>query len=225
MGQNMAATTGCERERMADDTRNDVKDMPAGLAELVSRAGTGRGPAPVERWNPPYCGEIDMRIAADGRWYYQGGVIAHERLVRLFASVLRRDADGHHYLVTPVERVRITVEDAPFLGVELHVEGEGREQVLRLRTNTGDVVRIDADHRLRFEDETDTGGLKPYVRIRGRLDALLARPLLYQLADLFTEHDMSGRTVMGTWSAGTFFPAETTPTPGSADEREPDTRA
>ncbi|WP_186387195.1 DUF1285 domain-containing protein [Stappia sp. TSB10P1A] len=185
----------------------DGAKMPAGLADLVARAGKTRGTPPVERWNPPFCGDIDMRIAGDGRWYYMGSPINREALVRLFASVLRRDEDGRHYLVTPVERVGITVEDAPFLAVEMHAQGEGREQRLTLRTNVGDVVTADASHPLRFERETGTDGLKPYIRVRGALDALLARPLLYQLAELFEEQDMGGRSVLGVWSGGVFFPA------------------
>ena len=103
---------------MSNANAGAKETLPEGLAALMARAGSARGPAPVERWDPPYCGEIDMRIAADGRWFYEGGPIGRERLVRLFSTVLRRDEDGHHYLVTPVERLRITVEDAPFLAVE-----------------------------------------------------------------------------------------------------------
>ncbi|WP_371811412.1 DUF1285 domain-containing protein [Stappia sp. 28M-7] len=189
--------------RQAEDTST----MPAGLADLVARAGKTRGTPPVEHWNPPFCGDIDMRIASDGRWYYMGSPIGREALVRLFASVLRRDEDGRHYLVTPVERVGITVEDAPFIAVEMHAQGEGRDRLLTLRTNVGDVVKADADHPLRFEREVGTDGLKPYIRVRGGLDALLARPLLYELAELFEEHNVDGRAMLGVWSGGVFFPA------------------
>ncbi|MAB00636.1 MAG: hypothetical protein CMN87_01730 [Stappia sp.] len=192
---------------MSNANAGAKETLPEGLAALMARAGSARGPAPVERWDPPYCGEIDMRIAADGRWFYEGGPIGRERLVRLFSTVLRRDEDGHHYLVTPVERVRITVEDAPFLAVELHAQGEGRDQRLTLRTNVGDVVEVGPDTPLRFEDEAQTGGLKPYVRVRGRLDALLSRPLLYQLAEHFREEEIGGEAVLGAWSNGVFFPA------------------
>lgn len=192
---------------MPDSNAGSKETLPDGLAALMARAGSARGPAPVERWDPPYCGEIDMRIAADGRWFYEGGPIGRERLVRLFSTVLRRDEDGHHYLVTPVERVRITVEDAPFLAVELHADGDGRTQRLTFRTNVGDVVEVGPDNPLRFEDEPQTGGLKPYVRVRGRLDALLSRPLLYQLAEHFREETLDGESVLGAWSNGAFFPA------------------
>ncbi|WP_244628102.1 DUF1285 domain-containing protein [Stappia taiwanensis] len=185
--------------------------MPAGLAALIARAGKSRSAPPVERWNPPFCGDIDMRIAADGRWYYLGSPIGREALVRLFASVLRREEDGRFLLVTPVEKLGITVEDAPFLGVELHAEqeeaGADTGQVLTLRTNVGDVVRIGAEHPLRFEQEVGTDGLKPYVLVRGRLEALFSRPLLYQLVELFEERDVDGIRMLGVMSDGMFFPA------------------
>lgn len=202
---------------MTQRPTEDTSKMPAGLADLVARAGKTRGTPPVERWNPPFCGDIDMRIASDGRWYYMGSPIGREALVRLFASVLRRDEDGRHYLVTPVERVGITVEDAPFIAVEMHAQGEGRERRLTLRTNVGDVVEADAGHPLRFEREAGTDGLKPYIRVRGRLDALLARPLLYQLAELFEEHEVDGRAMLGVWSGGVFFAAV------AADEADTET--
>ncbi|WP_428697996.1 DUF1285 domain-containing protein [Stappia sp.] len=208
----MAGTTELDQKAATRRKSGTSDAIPEGLADLVARAGSSRGTPPVERWNPPFCGDIDMRIAADGRWFYMGSPIGREALVRLFASVLRRDEDGRHYLVTPVEKVGITVEDAPFLAVELHAEGEGAAQVLTVRTNVGDVVRIDAEHPLRFEDETGTGGLKPYIRVRGGLDALFARPLLYQLADLFEDHTVSGETLTGAWSSGRFFPVS----PGGA---------
>ncbi|NBN63230.1 DUF1285 domain-containing protein [Microvirga tunisiensis] len=176
--------------------------LDEGLGALLARAGAGAGrKPPVERWNPPFCGDIDMRIAANGSWHYLGSPIGREALVRLFASVLRHDEDGCHYLVTPVEKVRIRVDDAPFLAVELHAEGQGAAQRLTLRTSVGDVVVAGPDHRLRFVVEPETGGLKPYVRVRGRLDALLARPLLYELAGLF--EDRAGE--VGVWSDGVFF--------------------
>lgn len=203
----MAGTTELDQKAGARRQAAGSDTIPEGLAGLVARAGSNRGVPPVERWNPPFCGDIDMRIAADGRWYYMGSPIGREALVRLFASVLRRDEDGRHYLVTPVERVGITVDDAPFLAVELHAEGKGSEQVLTVRTNVGDVVRVDDEHPLRFERETGTDGLKPYIKVRGRLDALFARPLLYQLAELFEEQPVSGNMTLGVWSDGRFYPA------------------
>jgi hypothetical protein len=179
-----------------------MTQLDAGLTALLARAGAGNGrKPPVERWNPPFCGDLDMRIAVDGTWHYMGSPIGREALVRLFASVLRRDEDGAHYLVTPVEKVRIRVDDAPFLAVELHAEGESAAQRLTLRTSVGDVVTAGPEHPLRFVVEPETGGLKPYVLVRGRLEALLSRPLLYELAALFDVRN--GET--GVWSEGTFF--------------------
>lgn len=179
-----------------------------GLEALVRRAGGfARGPAPVEKWNPDYCGEIDMRIARDGTWFYMGSPIGRENLVKLFASVLRKDDDGRHYLVTPVERIGITVDDAPFVAVEMDVAGTGRDQVLTLRTNVGDVVQVNSSHRFRFEQEDHSGGLKPYVHVRGRLEALLRRPLLYQLAEVGTHEVIANESWFGVHSAGEFFPA------------------
>lgn len=185
-----------------------------GLAGLMARLGAeagGRGPAPVERWNPPFCGDIDMRIAADGTWFYCGTPIGREAMVRLFASVLRRDEDGRTYLVTPVEKCGITVDDVAFVAVEMQVEGAGRARVIGLRTNVGDRLVVDADHPLRFVVDPANGGLKPYVRVRGRLEARLARPVLYELAALGEIETVEGRDWFGVWSSGRFFaivPAE-----------------
>lgn len=172
--------------------------LPPGLAGLVAQAGQTAKSRPVERWNPPDCGEIDMRIAADGIWLYRGSPIGREALVRLFASILRRESDGRHVLVTPVEKVGITVEDAPFLAVEMAAEGEGRNRVLSFRTNVGDIVTAGAEHPLRMEIEAATGGLKPYVNVRGGLEALLTRALAQELANLDDENE-------GVWSGGVFF--------------------
>jgi hypothetical protein len=176
--------------------------FPPGLARLLAAAGEPGKPRPVERWNPPDCGEIDIAIAADGTWSYRGSPIAREALVRLFASVLRREPDGRHVLVTPVEKLGIVVADAPFLAVDLFAEGEGTARRLTFRTNVGDLVAAGPDHPLRFESEPATDGLKPYLRVRGRLDALVSRSLALELVALADEHD--GR--LGLWSEGTFFP-------------------
>ncbi|WP_321502106.1 DUF1285 domain-containing protein [Breoghania sp.] len=180
---------------------------PTGLQELIRRAApSGRGLPPVERWEPDYCGAIDMRIAADGSWHYMGTPINREALVRLFSTVLRHDADGGFYLVTPVEKIGITVEDAPFIAVEMHAEGKGRAQTLTFRTNVGDVVVAGEEHPIRFALEADTDGLKPYIHVRGRLEAKLARPLLYEMAELAVEWpDETGETRFGIWSGGCFF--------------------
>jgi hypothetical protein len=178
-----------------------------GLESLISAAKSagGRGGAPVDQWNPPHCGSIDMRIAADGTWFYQGTPIGRKALVQLFASVLRKDPD-EYVLVTPVERVTIDVEDAPFLAIEMAVQGEGRDQVIAFRTNVEDSVTVDADHPLRFETEERTDGLKPYVRVRGGLEALVKRALFFDLAELGTCEMHESQDWFGVWSAGQFFP-------------------
>ena len=191
---------------MVQNRTNPATTMPAGLKALMSRAeDAGRTPPPVDKWNPPFCGDLDIRIARDGSWHYLGTPIGRPALVKLFASVLRRDEDGRHYLVTPVEKIGITVEDAPFLAVEMAVEGGGNGQVLTLRTNLGDLVRIGPEHPLRFEKEPDSGGLKPYVLVRGRLEALFTRALMYQLADLMEDRGDSDGAQTGVWSGGRFF--------------------
>jgi uncharacterized protein len=172
------------------------------IEALLAAQATGPGPAPVEVWNPPYCGDIGLAIKSDGTWLYQKSPIGRMPLVKLFARVLRHDLDGKHYLVTPAEKVDVTVEDAPFLAVEMAVKGQGRDQVLTFRTNVDDVVTVCRQHPLRFSGMTD-GGLKPYVRVRGRLDARLTRALYFDLVEL-AETDEDG--ALAVWSSGERFP-------------------
>jgi hypothetical protein len=174
----------------------------SGLEALI-RAQAAKGPAPVERWNPPYCGDIGLRIRSDGGWLYRGSPIGRPALVKLFASVLRRDADGRHYLVTPAEKIDVAVDDAPLLAVEMEARGSGPAQTLIFRTNVDDIVTAGPDHPLRFATEPDTGGLKPYLLVRGRLEALLTRALSYDLVELASEEEGRG---LGVWSGGAFFP-------------------
>jgi hypothetical protein len=163
-----------------------------------------RGPAPVHLWNPPYCGEIDMRIAADGTWFYNASPIGRLALVQLFASILRRDED-RYVLVTPVERVGIRVDDAPFLAVEMMVEERPEGSRLSFRTNVEDVVAVDGDHPLRFERGASEG-LKPYVLVRDKLWALVKRALFYDLVALGETRRQGGEDWFGVSSAGVFFP-------------------
>jgi len=165
------------------------------------------GPAPVESWNPPYCGDIGLAIRSNGSWEYQGSPIRRDRLVKLFASVLRKDVDGRTYLVTPAEKIDVKVDDAPFLAIEMEVQGEGEQQKLFFRTNVDDVVQCGRENPLRFAAQGPDGGLKPYVLVRGRLEALLTRALLHDLVSLAIEHPEDG--LLGIWSAGVFFPIET----------------
>lgn len=179
----------------------------AGLAALIERAAApGRGLPPVDKWNPPFCGDIDMRIAADGTWYYLGTPIGRERLVRLFSTVLRKDADGRTYLVTPVEKVGIEVEDAPFLAVEMSANQTDGRQVLTFRTNVGDVVEAGSDHPLRFDIVGQNAELKPYLHVRGRLEALVSRALMYDLVELGEEAEIGGRTMFVVHSGSKTFP-------------------
>jgi len=176
----------------------------AGLESLLS-AQRGKGPAPVETWNPPYCGDIGLRIRSDGVWFYQGSPIGRIGLVKLFAGVLRKDPDGKHYLVTPAEKVDVAVDDAPFLAVEMEVQGSGREQTLVFRTNVDDIVAAGPAHPIRFEVEPGSEGLKPYLLVRGRLEALVTRALYYDLVELAVEEDRDGTHSLGLWSGGAFF--------------------
>ena len=178
-----------------------------GLVALISRATrAGKGAAPVERWNPDFCGDLDMEIKQDGTWFYLGTPIGRMPLVQLFSTVLRKDEDGRTYLVTPVERVGIRVVDAPFIAVEMNVSGAGAEQIITFRTNVGDVVEAGPGHPLRFVDENETGGLKPYVLVRGRLEALVARPVMYELVEHGEEIDIDGRTMFAVRSKGEIYP-------------------
>ena len=157
----------------------------AGLAALADAAASVRGPAPVHLWNPAHCGEIDIRIRRDGSWWHEGAPIRREALVRLFAGVLRLDPDGFH-LVTPAEKMRITVEDAPFLAVRLDRTVEGD---LRFTTNVGDVVVAGPDHALRVETDAATGEPAPYLHVRRGLEARLTRPVFYELVESAEERD------------------------------------
>jgi hypothetical protein len=172
----------------------------AGLEALLKER-EGKSSPPVETWNPPYCGDIGMKIRGDGVWLYGGTPIGRMPLVKLFASVLRKDDDGRHYLVTPLEKVDVDVADAPFLAVEMEVHGSGREQRLVFRTNVDDLVEAGPVHPLRFEVEPGSQGLKPYLIVRGRLEALVTRALYYDLVELAVD-EASG---LGLWSGGAFF--------------------
>lgn len=171
-----------------------------------TRLDHGDAPSPAKRRQPVDCGHFDIRIARDGTWFYRESPIHRAALVRLFSTVLRREEDGTFWLVTPAERGRINVDDAPFVAVELTVEGAGRDQRLIFRTNIDETVAVDADHPLRVDTNEATGEPNPYILVRDRLEARLNRPVFYQLVDLATEERVGDATRWGVWSTGTFFP-------------------
>jgi uncharacterized protein len=174
-----------------------------GIAGAVKTASS-KGPPPVHLWNPAYCGEIDMRIAADGTWFYQKTPIGRPALVKLFASIIKREGD-RYFLVTPVEKCGISVDDAPFLAVELRIVPAAAGRLLRFRTNVDDWVDCGPEHRLRFEPEPETGGLKPYVHIRRDLWAKVTRALFFDLVELGEERLIDGTAMFGVASGGEFF--------------------
>lgn len=180
-----------------------AESRPGGLESLAASIGKTRLP-PVEKWNPPFCGDLDMRIAADGTWFYLGTPIGRPALVRLFASVLKREGD-RYFLVTPVEKVGIRVEDAPFLAVELEIENRGPKQNLVFRTNVDDVVRCDSEHPMRFVPEEGTGGIRPYLHVRRNLWAKATRALFFDLAAIGEVREQNGTKMFGVMSAGEFF--------------------
>ncbi|MEA2820024.1 MAG: uncharacterized protein QOJ86_2028 [Bradyrhizobium sp.] len=174
-----------------------------GLTTAARNAAAGKALPPVHLWNPPFCGDLDMRIASDGTWFYQGTPIGRPALVRLFSTILKRE-DGKHFLVTPVEKVGIRVDDAPFLAVEMLKHDDAGGRTLRFRTNVDDWVDCDAAHRLRFEAAAD-GGLTPYLHVRADLWAKVTRALYYDLVDMGEERVVDGRAMFGVASAGEFF--------------------
>jgi hypothetical protein len=174
-----------------------------GIASNARKEGR-KGPPPVHLWNPPFCGDLDMRVAGDGTWFYMKTPIGRPALVKLFASVLKRE-DGKYFLVTPVEKCGIVVDDAPFMAVEMKVEQGEQGPVLNFRTNVDDWVACGQGHALRFEPEPDTGGLKPYLHVRRDLWAKVTRALFYDLVELGEEREVSGEQMFGVSSGGEFF--------------------
>ncbi len=202
----MAAVTGKTAAKAEKPASGSAPGGLKGLAAAEEAGKKAKGLPPVHLWNPEFCGDLDMRIARDGTWFYLGTPIGRERLVRLFSTVLRHDEDGKYYLVTPVEKVGITVEDAPFVAVAMKVEGEGRDQVLTFTTNVGDETVAGEEHPMRFEIDEGTGEPAPYVHVRARRDALINRAVFYDLVELGVEEEHEGETWFGIWSGGVFFP-------------------
>jgi len=199
-----------------DFKQNDPSSNRVTSAKLTENPGSGNsseGMTASSRKRPPIdCGDLEMRIARDGTWHYRGSLIGRLSLVKLFASVLRREADGRYWLMTPAERGRVEVEDVPFLAVALMVEGEARDQQLIFRTNLDEFVTAGSDNPLRVETAAN-GEPAPYIRVRDGLEARLARPVFYELVELGVEEQVAKRTQFGVWSRGAFF---------SLGEPEPD---
>jgi len=184
-------------------TANQTLDGLTTAARDAAAGATGKGLPPVHLWNPPFCGDLDMRIATDGTWFYLGTPIGRPALVRLFSTILKRE-EGKHFLVTPVEKVGIRVDDAPFLAVEMVKDQGEHGRLLRFRTNVDDWVPCDTGHRLRFEMAED-GGLKPYLHVRADLWAKVTRALYYDLVDMGEQRMIDGRMMFGIESGGEFF--------------------
>ena len=181
-------------------------DPPPDLAGLtlaeIARLAEEKKLPPVEKWNPPHCGDSLMRIGSDGTWYHEGSPLGRPAMVRLFSSILRREVDGRFVLVTPVEKLDIQVDDAPFVAVALHSEGEGQTRRMAFTLNTGDPIVAGADHPLRVDGGDEP---RPYLRVRAGLDALITRPVYYELIELALAED---NEKIGLWSDGTFFALE-----------------
>ncbi len=173
--------------------------------DIAAHLPAGKTP-PVHLWNPEREFALDMRIGRDGSWYYLGSRIDREAMVKLFSTVLRHDPDERYYLVTPVEKIAITVDDAPFVAVEMTVHGAGRDQVLTFRTNVDDELMAGPEHPIRVESDAKSGEPSPYVHVRARLEALISRPVYYQMADLAVIEESADGPNYGVWSAGAFFP-------------------
>jgi uncharacterized protein len=186
------------RQTMAKEGQFGLDSITGALAEASKRR------PPVELWNPPFCGNLDMRIAADGTWYYLQTPIGRPALVKLFASVLKREGDAY-FLVTPVEKCGIRVDDAPFVAVELRVEDDRGGQDLSFRTNVDEWIDCGPEHQLRFTPEAGTGGLKPYLHVRRGLWAKVTRPLFFDLVELGEEREIAGQALFGVSSRGAFF--------------------
>ncbi len=181
--------------------RQDIVRADAGSLETAARSASKKGKLPpVHLWNPEFCGDLDMRIARDGTWFYLGTPIGRPELVRLFSTILKKEGDDY-FLVTPVEKVGITVEDAPFVAVDYTAEGEGEAQVLRFETNVGDVTEAGPENPIRVVRDPETGEPSPYVHVRRGLEALIDRKSFYRLVEIGAEQD----GWFGLWSGGAFF--------------------
>ncbi|MDA8708747.1 DUF1285 domain-containing protein [Hellea sp.] len=189
-----------------ENTLNGSKSQFSLQDLMKALEDTEDGQRPVEKWNPENCGDMDMVIKADGSWWHEGSRITRRGLVGLFSSILRKDEDGETYLVTPVEKIKIKVERAPFLAVRADIEGEGETQRIFFTTNLDEVVEAGPDNPIRVETDNDTLEPAPYVTIRGRLEASLNRPVFYELVEQAVERQTKDGQQLGIWAGGVFFP-------------------
>lgn len=186
---------------MSDSDQKPVTPTADGIAVTATKAAKGSGPAPVHLWNPPFCGDLDMRIARDGTWFYLGTPIGRKRLVKLFSTILRKDGD-EYFLVTPVEKVGIKVDDAPFVAIDFDLEDE----VVTFTTNVGETVHAGPDNPIRVVLDPDSGEPSPYVLIRTNLEALIDRKSFYRLVEQGVVGTVDDVEWFGVWSSGIFFP-------------------
>ena len=185
-------------------TQNSVTPSADSLAASV-RAASQKGPPPVHKWKPPFCGDLDMRIARDGTWFYLGTPIGRPGLVKLFSSILKKEG-AQYFLVTPAEKVGITVDDAPFVATDFEVEGEGEGQILTFTTHVGDMAVAGPEHPIRVDRDPETGEPSPYILIRAELEALIDRKSFYRLVELGETEAVDGTDWFGVRSSGQFFP-------------------
>ncbi len=186
---------------------NDQKTAAPSAENLASavKAASKKGPPPVHLWNPDFCGDLDMRIARDGTWWYLGTPMGRKELVKLFSSIIRKDGEDY-FLVTPVEKVGITVDDAPFVAIDFKASGEGRDQVMTFVTHVDDEAVAGPDNPIRVARDPETGEPSPYVLIRANLEALIDRKSFYRLVEIGAHEDVEGESWFGVWSSGQFFP-------------------
>ncbi len=192
-------------EKIVKAEQKPSTESLAAAAKEAATAASGGGLPPVHLWDPPFCGDLDIRIARDGSWHYLGTPIGRPELVRLFSTILKREGDAY-FLVTPVEKVRIRVDDAPFVAVDFTAEGTGRDQVITFTTNVGDETTAGPEHPVRVERDEKTGEPAPYVHVRAGLEALIDRKSFYRLAEISSHHEHEGESWFGLWSGGVFFP-------------------
>ncbi len=193
---------------MSQKTEHNVGFLSGLEKTLKNVDGNMQEPLPVHKWNPEFCGDIDMRIASDGSWYYMKTPIGRQSLVRLFSRILKRETDGRYYLVTPVEKVGIVVDDAPFVVIAMEIsEANGIKQIGFI-TNVGEKIIVNKQHYLRFQEQENNGGMKPYVHVRDGLEALVSRSVFYDLVAIGKEYTYKNELYFGVWSDDLFFPIQ-----------------